>query len=479
MKLKNSFEVLDKNELLKVHEASLEVLSKTGMVIRSQRALRILDEAGAEVDFQKKLVKFPKRLIEESLESVPEKISVYDTRSKKIAFVLGDGETRTVAGCDAAAFVDLESGKRRQIRKSDVVEFTRVADALENISMVGCAGYPQDVVLKATALHAMDAVVGHTSKPLYFPHEGLSVTKAAFEIARVVSGEEDLSNRPILICQVSPSSPLMWVEGTVESLLEIANSRVPCTVLPGPLSGVTAPFTLAGHLVLHNAEFLSGAVISQIVRRGAPILYGQVAATFDMRYSNASFGAPEPALVQIAGVQMAKFYRIPSFATGPDTDALCIDAQNGWEKGITGILIVCTGIELIADFGLLDADLAVSIEQLIVDSEIFDMISRLKKGMDVSAETMATGVIDKVGPRGSYLCEEHTLRHLRNGEYWPPSVSTRSNYEAWIKAGSTSVVEKARERAKEILTIHPSLPLGEKKQKEIDRIIERFETEVG
>jgi len=472
----NKLEVLDGSELREIHEVSLRILAETGVLVSSQRALNLLEEAGAQVDLQKKLAKIPKRLVEDSLDSVPKRFCVYKRNSKEIAFVLGEPEIRAIAGGDALFFIDSNIEKQRRITKSDVIQFTRIADALPNIDMVCPAGMPQDVAPKATALHGADAVFRNTAKPLYFPHEGLSVTKAALEIVRVISEETDLSTRPILICQVSPTSPLSWTQGAVDPLMEIAKSGVPCCILPQPLSGVTAPFTLAGHIVLHNAEILSGLVISQIVKKGAPIVYGQAWTTFDMRKNSVSFASPEAVLLRIAGTQLAKFYGIPSMTTGLDTDAFCIDVQNGWEKLITGFSVLSIGSNLIADFGLLGSDTVVSNEQLIIDNEILDIGLRLDKGIKVSAETMAASVIHTVGPRGNYLCEKHTLRHLRTGEHWQPSISSRSNYEAWTKKGSLRAEQRAKQKVKEILRISSPEPLDGEKQREIDLIIERFES---
>jgi trimethylamine--corrinoid protein Co-methyltransferase len=470
-------EILSDGDISKIHEASLRVLSETGIVVGSEKALKLLAQAGARVDFQKRLVKIPPRLVEETLISLPSEITLYNTRSKQPAFTLDGASSHMVAGSDALFFLDFETGEHRLITRKDVTQFTRIADALENIDMVGCAGMPQDVPRKASALYGAQTVFNNTEKPLVFPHEAPEVTRAVFEIARVASGEDDLSKHPILICLLSPTSPLSWTPGAADALIETAKCGVPCIVLPQPYSGVTAPLTLAGLLTVNNAEFLSSVVISQLVNKGTPMIYGQAWTTFDMRTATVLMASPESSLSKIAGKQLAKFYQIPAFSTGLNSDAPCLDIQDGWENAISGFAVLYSAMDLIADFGLTNACLIASNEQLVIDSEILGILRRIERGIDVSPKTIAVDVINKVGPKGNYLTEEHTLRYLRTEEHWESIISNRLNYETWTKKGSPDAKKNAKERAKQILKTHTSKSLDEDKQKEITLILNKFESE--
>jgi len=418
--------ILSDSDILQIHEASLRVLSETGIVVGSEKVLKLLAQAGTRVDFQKKIVKIPRQLIEKTLTSLPSQITLYNTRSKQPVFTLNGASSHMVAGSDAVFFLDFETGEHRLITKADVAQFTRIADALENIDMVGCAGMPQDVPRKAAALYGAETVFNNTEKPLVFPHETPEITRAVFDIARVVSEEEDLSKHPVLICELSPTAPLSWTSGAVDALIETAKCRVPCIILPEPYAGVTAPLTLAGLLTVHNAEF----------------------------------------------------YKIPAFSTGFNSDAPCLDIQDGWENAISGFAVLYSEMDLIADFGLTNTCLIASNEELVINNEILGILRRIKRGIDVSPETIAMNVIHKVGPKGNYLMEEHTLKYLRTGEHWEPIISNHLNYETWIKKGALDARKNAKERAKQILKIHTPKSLDENKQKEIKHILKKFESEV-
>lgn len=468
------FKVLSDGELTDIHEASLKTLSETGVMIYSEKVLKLLEDAGAQVDLSQRRVRIPAALVGKCLKTLPAKIVLYD-RDKNLSLTLSDNKNYTASGHNAIYVLDLETGERRKSTKKDVADFARISDALENIHMVGIQAMPQDVNPRASLLHAVDAVFNSTTKPIFFSPEALEVSRGILSIARAVISEEDLSKHPILICQLSPTSPLTWETGAVESVVEIAESGVPLCFLPQPYSGVTAPLTLAGTLTVHNAEVLSGIVISQVVREGSPVIYGSAWTTFDMREANVVIGGPETVLMRIAGVQLAKFYNIPVHTIGPDTDSHCLDEQNAWEKMATTLAPLCAGVDLIVNAGMFETGLTVSYEQLVLDNEMLGWLFRFIDGIKVSSDTVAIDLINKVGPKGNFLTEEHTLKYLRSGEHWQPSVSNRDLYEKWKEKGSKSVVENAKIRSKKILQTHQVRKLDSKVRKRIDKIIELFE----
>ncbi|GAH28474.1 unnamed protein product, partial [marine sediment metagenome] len=199
------------------------------------------------------------------------------------------------------------------------------------------------------------------------------------------------------------------------------------------------PGNLAGVLTVHNAEVLSGIVISQLVRKGTPVVYGSAWTTFDMRQANVVIGAPETALMRIAGAQLARFYHIPSHTIGPDSDSHCLDEQNAWEKFLTLHSAFTSGVNLVVNAGMFATGLTVSFEQLVLDNEMAGIVYRLVEGIEISPQTIALGVIKRVGPKGNFLEEPHTLKYLRSSEHWEPKLSSRCVYEKWIEDGGKDV----------------------------------------
>lgn len=467
-------EVLSEDELYSIHEASLNILSQVGVVIRSEEVLRFLKGQGLKVDMGNQRVWFSPDVVKQALSQFPSKITLFE-REGKVAFVLGKQKGLVASGHNAVYVLDPFTDKRKKVTKKDVGDFARLSDALENIDIVGVQAMAQNVPAKSSLLHSLDAVFNNTTKHIFFSPEGPKTTQSIFRMAEAILRGKSLEKFPILTCQLSPTSPLTWEKGAVEALTLTAKAGVPCCFLPQPYAGVTAPLTLAGVLVVSNAEFLSGAVISQLMRKGAPVVYGTAWTTFDMREGNVVVASPETSLLRIAGTGLARFYHIPSHTIGPDSDSHFLDEQNAWEKTLTLLSALSSGVDLVVNAGMFATGLTVSFEQLVIDNEITGIIRRFLEGIKVSSETIAADVIAKVGPAGEFLCEPHTLKYLRSGEHWQPILSNRKRYESWQQAGGLSLLKRARKRVDEILSSYHPPTLDEKIKEKLSSIIDEFE----
>lgn len=475
----NNLKVLNSDEIRKVHEASLKILSETGVYIQSEKILELLEEHGVQIDrketsWERNIARIPSTLVNELLQAVPSKIKLYN-RNKTQVLTLGKGESYAFCGQNVPFVLDSDSGERRKATKEDAGNFARLADALDNIDLVAPLVMPQEVKPEASLLHAVEATFTNTEKHVYFSPEKVKETKAILEMAKVVSGEESLSSYPIVTCQLSSTPPLFWEKGPSESIIEVTREGVPLCILPMPCPGVTAPLTLAGTLALHNAEFLSGIVISQLANPGSPVIYGSAWTTYDMRQDSVTENSPETCILRIAGAQMASFYNLPYHTVGPESDAHLLDEQNAWERSVATYVCLNTGVDLFADVGLFETALTVSLEQLFIDDEILGYIRRILRGIDVSQETLAVEVIQKVGPRNNFLTEDHTLRYLRTDEHWQPNLTCRIPREKWAKKGKKSIVQQAKDRVQDILISHKVPPLDKETRNELARIIKEYE----
>jgi trimethylamine--corrinoid protein Co-methyltransferase len=471
----SQLKVFSENELSQIHQATLDVLWNTGMNIDSQEALTLLKDGGATVDSEKKIAKIPDHLIKDAVKTAPRPLEVilYD-RNQKPSIKLGAGFTYALSGFDATYVFDSKLGERRPATKGDVANFSKLADALPNIHGVATQAIPQDVPQHSAELHAAEVMFGNTEKHLVFCPTSPATARAIFEMAKVVTGGERLDRAPVLSCEFSPTNPLMWERNAVEALTETARNQVPILLLPQPITGVTSPITMAGTMVIHNAQNLSGLVISQLAKRGSPFIYACAATTFDMREATPIIGSPESVLMRIAGVQLADFYKLPSHSISPDTDAHCHDEQNAWERIMTAQAAMMSGADMIINPGMFATGLTVSYEQLVIDDEIIGYVRRMAKGIEVNPETIATELIKRVGPTASFLKEAHTLRNLKL-EHWMPSVSCRSTYARWSQRGRKDVVTVAREKAEKILREHQPKRLSDETVRRLGQITEKFD----
>jgi trimethylamine--corrinoid protein Co-methyltransferase len=471
----SQLKVFSENELTQIHQAALDVLWNTGMNIDSEEALALLKDGGAIVDSGKKVARIPEDLVKEALKTAPRpsEVVLYD-RNQRPSMKLGTGFTYAVSGFDATYVFDSKLGERRPATKGDVANFSRLADALPNIHGVATQAIPQDVPQASAELHAAEVMFGNTEKHLVFCPTSPPMTRAVFDMARTVTGDERLERAPVLSCEFSPTNPLMWERNAVEALIETARNKVPIILLPQPITGVTSPITIAGTMVIHNAQDLSGLVISQLAKRGSPFIYACAPTTFDMREATPVIGSPETVLMRIASVQLADFYKLPSHSISPDTDAHCHDEQNAWERIMTTQAAIMSGADMIINPGMFATGLTVSYEQLVIDDEIVGYIYRMAKGIEVNPETIATDLIKRVGPTASFLKEAHTLRNLKL-EHWMPSVSCRSTYARWSQRGRKDVVAVAREKAEKILREHQPKRLSNETLRRLGQITKKFD----
>ena len=296
----------------------------------------------------------------------------------------------------------------------------------------------------------------------------------------VAGGEEELRRNPVMMGWENPISPLSHGKGQTEMVIEFAKLGLPIHIGPAIQAGATGPVTLAGVLVQQNAEVLSGIVIAQSAAepgRRPAIVYGAVPALADMRYGSMVYSAAEPALMNVASVQMARYYGLVSRGNGGTTESKTIDAQAGFESAMTLLMASLGGANLImnASGGAMEPGIgAMSYEKAVIDNDICGFISRILQGIAVSDETLATDVIAAVGPGGHFLGQEHTRRFFRE-EHFIPKISDRTSPETWMKAGAKDIRTVAREKAKQVLKEHHPEPLDKTIKEELLKIIKDVE----
>jgi len=354
---------------------------------------------------------------------------------------------------------DALTGEIHPTRVKDIARGALVADALANIDWVMPMGSSQDVPAFAADLHEFEAVVNNTTKPLVFIGYSKRGAELVYEMAAAVAGGiDELRAYPFLIVYPEPITPLVFPPEVVDRMFIAADLFMP--QIPGPSQqlGATAPVTLAGALALAIAEGLLSLTLVQLRRTGAPCFLGANVSGFDMATTTLSMAAPEMSLGLCAQAEIAQSFGLPSWGLAGATDSKVLDAQAGIESAFSILAQGLGGLNLIHDIGYMDGGMICSAEMLVLGNEVVGMAKRFIRGIEVNSDTLARDVIQKVGPGGNFLEQEHTFRHFRN-ELWMPTLMSRQPYGIWQKDGSRDMALRVREKVKEILDGHKVAPL--------------------
>jgi trimethylamine--corrinoid protein Co-methyltransferase len=268
---------------------------------------------------------------------------------------------------------------------------------------------------------------------------------------RVAGSPEALRDRPFISLIACGISPLRLDSKYGAYMMQIARAGVPVAVPVEPLCGATSPITLAGTLVIQNCDALISVMTTQLANRGAPVIYGCVSTSTDMRDMRYLGGPVESGLINAATAQLAHYYGIPYYATAGISDAKTLDTQCGYESAVNNLLVALAGGDFIHDAaGLMEFAMTFSKEKLVIDNEILGMVMRAVKGIEVNDKTLAVDVISAAGPGGNFVSARHTRRHMRK-EHYAPQLSDREVRETWQAAGAKTTAQRAHETVGELL----------------------------
>lgn len=311
-----SLNVFTDDECYEIHLATLEVLQKTGMFVEDAEALEAFADNGATVDKQKKIAKLPPYMVEDAIRSAPPKIFLAG-RNPKNDFVMENTRVGFTNFGEGVQVVDTETGELRKSTKQDVADTAKVVDYLDEIDVylraVGAHEVPQEVA----PLHNAEAFLPNTSKHCFIgPINGYNVKKLVEMAAVIAGGKDKLKDRPLLSFNTCPVSPLKLVKDACEIIMEGARNGITVNVLSMAMAGGSTPVNMAGTLVDHNAEVLSGIVLGQLTEKGTPMIYGSSTTAMDLRYGTAAVGSPECGMINAAVARLGNYYGLPTWAAG-------------------------------------------------------------------------------------------------------------------------------------------------------------------
>jgi trimethylamine--corrinoid protein Co-methyltransferase len=463
---------LSNEEINKIYVGALELLNKKGVKYHNSEALRILNDNGGEINQKEMVAKLPEELIKKSVMRAPSKISLYD-RNGKLVMMLEEDNVIFNPGSAAINIIDMESGEIRKPDSKDLVEFVRLTDALDNIKAQSTSLVISDVPEAIVDRYRLYIVLKNSTKPVItgsFTIDGVHDMRKMLEFA---IGEEELVKKPIAIFDVCPSSPLIWSQVASQSLIDCSKFMIPSEIVSMPLAGALSPVTLAGTLVQHTAEVLSGIALAQLTNSKAPIIYGGSSSIFDMRYGTTPMGAIESIMIQCCCSEIGKYLGLPVHAYLCLSDSKAVDAQSGFESGIGIIMGTLAGINVISGPGMLDFESCQSFEKLIIDNEICGQALRLKKGIEVSNDTLAIDLIKTIAHNGSFLTSKHTLDWFKKEQCIPTTVLDRER-RLYQKYDSKGICRRAFTHVKRLLAEHKPEPLDPNIERKLDNLMKNI-----
>jgi trimethylamine--corrinoid protein Co-methyltransferase len=470
---------LSNDEMNQIHNASLQILKKTGMKIDHLEALKKLEAAGAKVNFQTRVVKLPFELIEKSLENLPKTI-VFAGRHPNNDMELKVGGNifcRTTSG--PTHYVNLETGKYKRAKIDDMKQFAILGDGLPNINGNGTL-HAEDVPKQTADIHSLRVLFENTEKHIYAQSFSVKNLSYMIEMLLAISGsKEEVKKRPLLHIVIGVISPLYIPEDDVNMLILAGEYGIPVGMCVVPNSGVTGPMTLAGCIAQGNAEMLGSMTLAQISNPGHPSPYYWIPMIGDMVTGAGFLGKPETTIQNAALSQMGtEFYKLPVMSGGLFADTAIIE-QLILQKSQSALVAALAGANLIIGAGSTDTGLAFSPIQLVIDNEIMGIIRRICRRFDINDETLAIEALHRVGPQGNFLSDEHTLKYLRSSEHYIPEILNYENQATWSSKGSKSLEERAREKAQTLLKEPKINYLSEEVVKELKLIVANADKELA
>ncbi|MCG6911606.1 MAG: trimethylamine methyltransferase family protein [Deltaproteobacteria bacterium] len=440
--MKPRLNVLHPDDLDEVYSATLEILEHTGVKITHPRILALLDDAGARVD--ENLVRLPDWMIKDALRKAPSRIVLGD-RDGNRSVKLERNRSWFGASLDCIDYLEPFSRERRRFFLEDCRTTASLLDVLPNYTWGMTFGMADNVPPKLADRLVLKEAMTYTTKPMVFCCGDVESLEEIYEMAIIFSGsEKQFLNAPTIVMLVDPISPLTFTDEVLEKMIFCAEKRIPQICYGAPQAGSTGPASFAGVVAMGAAESLAGLVITQLIRKGAPFIFGAFATIMDMRTTIFSYGAPEMVLMGAALGQIAQFIKLPYFGTAGCSDAKLPDSQAAAEATFSCQSATLSGANLIHDCGLLDHGSLASPAYMVLVNEVITMINQFTRGIKVDEDTLALNVIHSVGPGGHFMEEKHTLKYLR--DIWYSNLFDRSNYEAWLEQGGRRFQERLSEQ---------------------------------
>jgi trimethylamine--corrinoid protein Co-methyltransferase len=463
--------VLDDNLVEKIIDEALLVLQDTGVEVQCDTLMERMEMAGLLVDKNTNRITFPKHIVEDSIKSLPSVIDLYD-RSGKLFSTIGGNSTHFVPGSSALNILDWQTGERRRAQTPDFIEYIKVANQLKHISYPATAFSTDDVPQDIADAWRLYLMLTHTSKPVVtgaFTHHG--VPPMAKMMACFRKDKNDLINKPMAVFTCCPNSPLRWGLDSSQNLIDCVENGIIVEVVPVLMIGLAAPVTTVGALVMQTAEVLSGIVFTQLIKPGAPVIFGGAPGAFHMQLMSAPMSGVEALQLYSGYAQIARHLQIPSQGYMGLGDGKFNDPQAGSETAGGAYIAAMSRMNQVAGPGMLDFVNCFSLEKLVFDDEVCGHVNHFMRDIKIKDDLPIKPFIDEVLEEQQICTMEHTLKHWPKELYLPGAMVDRTSWEQWEQFGSKTWQNRAREEIQNLLDQYSESLIEDNLDKELRTIM--------
>ena len=444
--------MLSKDLVVTIHEASLEVLKKVGVRVEDPAMREQLHGNGCVIE--KERVKFPPNLIEKVCADICHSFTLTYPQGKKVTMESGATLTHPTGGMPF--ILDIKTGARRLGQTRDLINMTHLINNMNQIDINCAMLFLDDVPAEINEIKQCEILLRYSRKPLYILVGSKNKAQYIVELFRAATGlgisqQEGYKG----LVGISPESPLNFPQSITDVMRVIISAGLPVVMLPAPIAGFTAPMTMAGGLVQQNASLLAFTAVASQINPTTPLVYGARLAFANMVTGNSIWGLPNVGMAAAYSVQMADYYGFVSDVYGLSCSSCTYDVQAGYEKMANGLLPLLAGTGMISGLGSLASLTVASYEQLLIDNEIMRMLRKVIRGIKINKDTLAVDTIAAAAEGQSYLIQEHTLRHLRKDEVFVSDLGFDGMWDQWENQGQLNIRQKAGLKVRQLLDFIP------------------------
>jgi trimethylamine--corrinoid protein Co-methyltransferase len=442
--MRPTLNVLSDDLIGKILDETKRIMAETGMEIRGENLRQRMLDHGLKTDETGKRILFPADVIDKAIADAPESFTLYNRDGEPHAEI-GGNNVHYVPGSSGLKILDHRSGETRLSNSTDYIEYARLCDGLEHIAYLATAfSTNKDIESQVSDAWRLYMSLITSKKPIVsgaFSEHG--VPRMADMLQMFRSDHAELMQKPLSIFTITATGNFRYGEDSCQNLLDCVEAGIPVEIVPVTLMGLIAPVTLVGALVFHCVDVLTGLTMAQIIRPGAPVLFGGAPATFHMKAACSPMAAIEAQHLNVGYVAVAKSLKLPTQAYMALSDGKLLDAQAGGETFSSALLAAIAGVNSVSGPGMLDFVLTFSLPKLVFDNEVCGQSLHFVREIEVKEDLPTAELVAHLMQDDHLITAEHTLKYWPEELYLTDPVIDRLNRETWEEAGSMELYDRA------------------------------------